>query len=140
MLVCLYHQFASCIQFLGMQNAPKFFWPPSQTQAGAWTGTIFRIDTGSVAKTVSHEKWLKGRDIVWGLLIKFESSDQPMLDRKELERQTGFLNHLAMTFEDLNPFLKGCYLMLNSWRSGQNDKDWKLHDKGWKQFLTHLKI
>jgi hypothetical protein len=127
----VYHQFASRIQFLGMQNAPRKFRPPSQSQAGAWTGTIFRIDSGSVAKTVSQEKWLKGRDIVRGLLSKFETGDRPLLDRKELERQTGFLNHLAMTFEDLNPFLKGFYLTLNSWRSGRSDEGWKLQDKGW---------
>ncbi|KAI2491134.1 hypothetical protein MHU86_23420 [Fragilaria crotonensis] len=39
----VYHQFASRIQFLGMQNAPRKFRPPSQLDAGAWTGTIFKI-------------------------------------------------------------------------------------------------
>jgi hypothetical protein len=125
----VYRQFASRIQFLGMQNAPRKFRPPSQDQAGAWTGTIFRIDSGAVSKTVSQEKWSKGRDIIQDLLAKWESSERPMIDRKELERHTGFLNHLAMTFEDLNPFLKGFYLTLNSWRPGRDHEGWKISAK-----------
>ena len=58
--------------------------------------------------------------------------DCPDLDRKELEKQSGFLNHLAMTFEDFNLFLKGCYLVtLNSWHSGQDKDGWKIPDKAW---------
>jgi hypothetical protein len=131
----VYRQFASRIQYLGMQNAPRKFRPPSQTQAGAWTGTIFRIDAGSVAKTVSQEKWNKGRSIIQSLLNELAVCDQPMLDRKALERHTGFLNHLAMTFEDLNPFLKGCYLTLNAWRAGRDQEGWKMNDKSWEQVL-----
>jgi hypothetical protein len=54
---------------------------------------------------------------------------RPTLDRKLLERETGFLNHLAMTFEVMVPFLKGFYLTLNSWRTGRDSDDWKLSDK-----------
>jgi hypothetical protein len=43
---------------------------------------------------------------------------RPVLDRKQLERDVGFLNHLAMAFEVTTPFLKGFYLILNSWRTG----------------------
>jgi hypothetical protein len=68
---------------------------------------------------------------------KLEASNRPLLDRKELERQTGFLNHLAMTFEDLSPFLKGCYLTLNSWRLGRNNEGWKVKDKGWDHAPPH---
>lgn len=53
----VYRQFASRIQYyLGMQNAPRKFRPPSKDRAGAWTGTIFRINSESVVKTVSKEK------------------------------------------------------------------------------------
>ena len=37
----VHHQFASLIQFMGIQDAPRKHRPPSQMQAGAWTGTIF---------------------------------------------------------------------------------------------------
>lgn len=133
----VYHQFASRIQFLGMQDAPRKFRPPSQAQAGAWTGTIFRITPRSISKSVSEEKWQKGIDIVnrLDLLITSDTIGRPMLNRKLLERETGFLNHLAMTFENLLPYLKGFYLTLNSWRAGRDAEDWKVSDKRWIQIL-----
>ena len=63
------------------------------------------------------------------------SNGRPSLGRKELEKVTGFLNHLAMTFDDMNPFLKGLYLTLNSWRPNRDDEDWKVTDKKWKRIL-----
>ena len=45
------------------------------------------------------------------------------------------MNHLAMTFETMNPFLKGFYLTLNSWRSGRDDGDWKVTPKRWRALL-----
>lgn len=57
----VHHQFASTrIQFLGMQDALRKYRPPSQTQAGAWTGTIFRISRKTISKSVAPEKWEKG--------------------------------------------------------------------------------
>ena len=54
---------------------------------------------------------------------------QPCLERKKLEKKTVFMNHPAMTFETITPFLKGIYLTLNSWRSGRDDGDWKIAPK-----------
>jgi hypothetical protein len=131
-------QFASRIQFLGMQDAPRKFRPPSQDQAGAWTGTIFRISSVSISKSVSAAKWEKGRTIIAHLATMCESeSGRPRLNRKLLERDTGFLNHLAMTYEIFNPFLKGFYLTLNSWRSRRDSDDWKVPDNRWKQWLMN---
>ena len=124
------------MQFLGLQNAPRKFRLPSQDQTGAWAGTIFRIDSGSVSRTVSLENWSKGRDILRKLQDSLTNCDCPELDRKESERQTGFLNHLAMTFEDFNPFLKGCYLTLNSWRSGRDDEGWRIPNKIWGRLMV----
>ena len=36
----VHRQFASLIQYVGMQDAPRKFRPPSQAHADAWTGTI----------------------------------------------------------------------------------------------------
>ena len=133
----VHRQFSSRIQYLGMQDAPRKFRPPSQMEAGAWAGTVFRIDPKSISKSVSQEKWDKGRRIILDLKIKCEGdpSGRPMLHRKDLERSTGFLNHLTMTFEDITPFLKGFYLTLNSWRPQRDADDWKMSDKKWKQVL-----
>ena len=129
----VHRQFTGRVQFLGMQDAPRKFRPPSQTQAGAWTGTIFRIGKEAITKSVSQAKWDKGRGIVLALNTKcqYHLHGRPTLDRKNLESETGFLNHLTMTFDDATPFLKGLYLTLNSWRSHRDGDDWKLVDKRW---------
>ena len=133
----VHRQFASRVQFLGMQDAPRKFRPPSQLQAGAWTGTIFRITPTVISKSVSQEKWEKGRVMISLLLQELRGGAQgrPLVDRKLLEKQTGFLNHMAMTFDVVTPFLKGFYLTLNSWRSQRDEGDWKLSSKRWKRLL-----
>ena len=133
----VHRQFASRIQYLGMQDAPRKFRPPSQLQAGAWTGTIFKITGTSISKSVSQEKWEKGKAMVEKLQesIKLAEGGRPLIDRKQLEKETGFLNHLAMTFDVVSPFLKGFYLTLNSWRSQRDEGDWKVSDKRWKRLL-----
>jgi hypothetical protein len=130
-------QFGSRIQYLGMQDAPRKFRPPSQKSAGAWTGTVFKVGSSLITKSVSQEKWERGRGIVEALLgiVNASEDGRPQLDRKQLEKETGFMNHLAMTFETISPFLKGLYLTLNSWRNGRDEGDWKVTPKRWKALL-----
>lgn len=130
-------QFAGRIQYLGMQDAPRKFRPPSQSSAGAWTGTVFKVGSRRITKSVSQEKWEKGRTIVEELTRAVNAScdGRPQLGRKKLEKETGFMNHLAMTFETIAPFLKGFYLTLNSWRSGRDAGDWKIAPKRWRALL-----
>ena len=134
----VHRQFTSRMQYLGIQDAPRKFRPPSQDQAGAWTGTIFKVSKNVITKSVSQEKWQKGRSIIRGSLHILEShpEERPSLNRKELERHTGFLNHLSMTYDDMTPFLKGFYLTLNSWRPKRDSDDWKLSDKSWLKWLV----
>ena len=74
---------------------------------------------------------MKGKGIVEGLygLLMAHPEQRPRLNRKELERFTGFLNHLTMPYEDMTPFLKGFHLTLNSWRPKRDADDWKMSDK-----------
>ena len=134
----VHRQFMSRMQYLGIQDAPRKYRPPSQDQAGAWTGTIFKVTKESITKSVSLEKWEKGKEIINNLLklISDHPFERPVLNRKELGRHTGFLNHLTMTFDDMTPFLKGFYLSLNSWRSKRDDHDWKIPDKMWMTCLV----
>ena len=60
---------------------------------------------------------------------------RPCIKHKLLEKQTGFLNHLAMTFEDTTPFLKGFYLTLNSWRRCRDYEGWKVAGNRWSSYL-----
>ena len=130
----VHRQFASRIQYLGVQDAPRKFRPPSHTNAGAWTGTVFKVTPTSIVKTVTVEKWSKCKALIQNLSATHQSEKSrasSSLNRKELERIAGFLNHLAMTFEDITPFLKGFYLTLNSWRDKRNEDGWKITDKAW---------
>ena len=113
----VHRRFASRVQYLaGMQDAPRKFRPPSQGKAGAWTGTIFKVTKDQITKT--QEKWDRGRAMIKDLLsqCKMAPNRRPQLPRKESEKSAGFLNHLAMTFDDITPFMKGIYLTLNAWR------------------------
>ena len=91
------------------------------------------------SKIVSQEKWDKGRVIVsaLGALIFAHESSRPQLNRKELERKTGFLNQLSMTFDNTTPFLKGFSFTLNLWFPQRDDQDWKVPDiKSCVRFLV----
>jgi hypothetical protein len=75
-----------------------------------------------------QEKWMKGHSIIKTLISGVLSKhpfERPLLNRKELERQIGFLNHLIIAFDEMTPFLKGFYLTLNSWRSKRDMDNWK---------------
>ena len=134
----VHRQFTSRMKYLGIQDAPRKFRAPSQAQAGAWTGTIFKVTKDLISKSVTQEKWENGKRIVDDLLsaITDHPFERPLVNRKTLERQTGFLNHLSMTFEDLTPHLKGFYLTLNSWRDKRDANDWKVSDKTWMNCLV----
>ena len=89
---------------------------------------MFEVSPDSITKSVPTEKWEKGITILARLKEACDSDAlaRPILNRKQLERETGFLNHLAMTYDTTTPFLKGFYLTLNSWRPWRDDEDWKM--------------
>ena len=68
-----HRQFSSRIQYFGMQDAPQKFMPPSQTNAGAWTGTVFKVTPSSTVKTVTTEKWNKGKSLIRSLVVASQS-------------------------------------------------------------------
>jgi hypothetical protein len=70
----VHRQFASRVQYLGMQDAPKTFRPPSQMNAGEWTGTIFKITPYIISKSMSQEKWYSGRTMIEALVGEFQES------------------------------------------------------------------
>ena len=59
-----------------------------------------------ISKSVSQEKWQTGLGIVTGLsdLLREHSFGRPLINRKELEGQIGFLYHLSTTFDDMTLF------------------------------------
>jgi hypothetical protein len=108
-------QITSRLQYLGIQDAARKRRPSSQS-GGAWAGTIFKICTEAVYKTVAQAKWDKRKNIIDDLVKKCkDATDLPSLCHKDLEKKRGFLVHLAMTFNNLVPFLKGLHLTIDSW-------------------------
>ncbi len=78
----VHRQFRGHMQYLGILDAPRKFRPPLQDQAGAWTGTIFKVKSIRITKTVSQEKWSKAKDIVRLLLeaINVHPFERPVLN------------------------------------------------------------
>jgi hypothetical protein len=127
-------QFASRLQYLGIQDAPRKRRPPARV-TGAWAGAIFSTINGLISQSVSQAKWDKGKEIVRKLLeLLLENVDGDM-DYKDLERARGFLGHLSMTYEILTPFLKGFHLTLASHLPYRDDDGWKMTEKAWDAYI-----
>lgn len=130
----VHRQFTCRMQYLGFQDAPpQKYQPPSQSSAGAWTGTVFKVSSDTITKTVTMEKWETGISILSSLKKACDTDvdNCPILNRKQLDHKTGFLNHLSMTYDTITPFLKGFYLTLNSWQPCRDDEDWKMSKRAW---------
>ena len=123
-------QLASRLQYFGIQDAPRKHCPPSKTP-GAWAGSVQHISDTAVSKTVTQAKWEKGKGIIRLYKEAFKNSDSPSFSHKQMQRDVGFLVHLAMTYACMMPFLKGFYLSMNLWRGGRNKEGWKLSAREW---------
>jgi len=125
---------ASRLQFLGIQDAPRKRRPPSQTP-GAWAGCVFKVSPTGILKSVTLDKWNKGKSILRELEPWTSENGPQEINRKDLEKKTGFLLHLTMTFSSFRPFMKGFHLTLNSWRTKRDGGGWKLSEGQWKSLV-----
>ena len=117
------HTTGCMLSYLGLQVAFRKTRPPSQTQAGAWAGTVFGSGEEGVSMSVTQEKWDKGK----AHLEKLQSGvANGLFNFKELESIRGFFIHLCRTYDTLTPFVKGMHLTLDSWRPGRNAEGWKV--------------
>ena len=125
----------SRLQYFGIQDAPRKRRPPSKTP-GAWAGSVQHITKDAVSKTVTQAKWDKGRNIIAPYVEAFKQTNTlPTFSHKQMQRDVGFLVHLALTYAALMPFLKGFYLTMNNWRGGRNADGWKLNAREWISLL-----
>ena len=55
---------------------------------------------------------------------------------KDMEQNTGFLVHLEMAYPTSMPFLRGIYLMMNSWMPGSYLDGWKISKRAYNAYLN----
>jgi hypothetical protein len=128
------HHVASRLNYLGEQDAPRKRKEATQ-RPDAWAGSVIeaRQDEGLYV-SISQEKWDKVKVILKGYQERIGKSkgEELKVEFKQLERDTGFLVHVFMTYENLRPYLKGFYLALNGWRYDRNEDGWKRGKKDWE--------
>jgi hypothetical protein len=134
---------ASFMAWLGIQDAPRKRRDPCQTP-GPWAGSIVHTEGGVITVSVSQECWDKARAILSWIETSMMESDT--IAHKQLESYRGFLIYLVRTYPDMNPYLKGIHLTLDSWRPWRREDGWKftmaeintaLEEKGQDHPLNH---
>jgi hypothetical protein len=106
-----------------VQDAPRKRKDPSQTPV-ALAGSIFHTEGGTITVSVSQEQWEKVKVVLTWLELSMLESDT--IEHKWLESYRGFLIYLVHTYPDMNPYLKGIHLTLDSWRPWRREDGWKL--------------
>jgi DNA-binding transcriptional regulator GbsR (MarR family) len=115
---------------MGIQDAPRKRRPPSQSP-GACAGGVFCTKDGKITKSILQEKWDKAKAMIKELIDEANNNPTHEYLYKRLEQIRGFLCHLAMTYENITPFLKGLHLTLASYLPQRDAKGWKLSYKEW---------
>ena len=119
------HVIAARINYLGQQDSPRKRRKVALVP-GAWAGAMcISKPNDGLYVTCSQEKWEKAKTIISTLLEKMLVDPAEKIDRKQLERDRGFLIHVCRTFTQMIPYLKGIHHTLESWRFGRNDDGWK---------------
>ena len=77
-------------------------------------GGLYCTNNGKITKSVTKQKWIKGRTYVLELQQEYLENKDVILEFKRLERNRGFFCHLAMVFQSFTPYLKGFHLTLAS--------------------------
>eukprot|EP00980_Cylindrotheca_fusiformis_P027270 scaffold19651_cov73-Cylindrotheca_fusiformis.AAC.1 len=105
----LLHRAATRFQYLGLQVAIRKIRPPAVgCPPGAWAGMIAEATQSGIYKTVAQAKWDKAKTILDRIYNELPNPEG--LEFKQLERDRGFLIHLAATFKSMTPYLKGIHL------------------------------
>ena len=112
---------ASWINYLGQQDAPQKWRPPSRTP-GAWAGAMCLSKEDGLYVTCTQKKWNKAKAIIAHWHEEICKNKSRRVNAAQMECDVGFLVHLSRTFPAIFPYLKGFYLSLTSWRKGRNDE------------------
>jgi len=130
------HLIASRLQYLGIQDAPR----KRRIDNGPWAGCVYISSSTQVQRTVTSEKWSKGKAYINDLKDLVYVKKQTKLNFKMLEKIRGYLCHLAMTFDIIFPYLKGFHQTLCSYLPKRNDEGRKIRDLEWLGYLEQEKM
>ena len=117
----------SYIQFLGIQDAAR----KRRLDEGPWAGGVYSTMNNTISKTVTDEKWSKGRKLVVDLAEDIAKDPSAPVSFKRLEKIRGFLCHLAMVYDTIFPYLKGFHLTLAQHLPKRDEEGWKLTELEW---------
>ena len=108
--------------FLDLQDACRKRIDPSQVP-GEWVGTMIETVKDQVNLLISQKKWDKAKAIIRKIIKELEI--RTVLNRKQLERDRGFLIYMSKTYWSMISYLKAIHLSLDSWREGKGVDGWK---------------
>ena len=126
-------QVMSRLQYLGIQDAAR----KRRIGDGPWAGGVYTTDQGKIRKTVTKEKWQKGRTFLVELKAEYMKDTAQSFCYKRLEKIRGFFCHLSMVFECFTPYLKGFHLSLAQHLPKRNEDGWKLSDTEWTAYVSN---
>jgi hypothetical protein len=110
-------QVTSRLQNLGNQDAARKRRGVSQ-RPGAWAGGIVYTDQGLMRKLVGQSKWDKAKRFLEQVRDAYE--EETKILRGDFLSGTGFLLHIAQTYEFMQPYLKGFHLAAEAWREDRD--------------------
>ena len=125
-------QVMSRLQYLGMQDAAR----KRRIGDGPWAGGVYTTTHGKIQKTVTKEKWKKGRNLLLELNDEHIKEPTRTYCYKRLEKIRGFFCHLSMVFSSFAPYLKGFHLTLAQHLPQRDDGGWKLSDSEWLGYVN----
>jgi len=105
----------------GVQDASRKRMSPSDTP-GPWAGTVTHTAGGRVLGMVSQVKWDKTKLLIAELGGMIPKGPLPLQRLLEIR---GFLMYVVWTYTWLNPYIKGLYLTVDSWRPGRAEDGFK---------------
>lgn len=79
----------------------------------------------AVFVTITEEIWLKAKHIINWIKEACHCGIE-VIDVKTQESYRCFLIYVCHTYPTINPYLKGVYLSLDSWRPWHSEDAWKL--------------
>ena len=114
-------QVTSRLQYLGIQDASRKCRAPSM-RAGAWAGGVCYTDHDTPRLFISQKRW----DKLLGHLEWLEDRTlEGFIPRKHFLSVRGYLVYVRMTYQIIEPYMKGVHLTAEAWRPNQDMEGWQ---------------